>query len=248
MIFFQSYFSNMALKESGNKYFILMHERLHSWDVSPGEAIDIQNRLAHGIILSDGFDRITSVAGCDVAYSSSGKACAAVCVFDYPGLTKIYEAITVTDITFPYIPGLLAFREGPALLKAFACLKEKPCLVIFNGQGIAHPRRMGLATHLGMILDVPSIGCAGKNLYGTYNLPGNYKGAYTEITDAGEVIGTCLRTRENVKPVFVSQGYKIDLKTAVEVILHCTKKYRIPEPVRAAHIAAGEARKRIREG
>jgi deoxyribonuclease V len=216
----------------------------HSWDVSEKEAVLIQDRLASVTSNGSSAGPVISVAGCDVAYDlSSCKAFAAVCVFTWPGLSEITEATAIADVTFPYVPGLLAFREGPVLLKAFDALREKPGLVIFNGQGIAHPRRMGLATHLGMILDVPSIGCARKNLYGTYHLPANEKGAYAAITCDDGVIGACLRTRKNTRPVFISRGYRLEMKTAVEIILGCTTRYRMPEPLRAAHMAAGEARR-----
>lgn len=218
---------------------------LHPWNVGKTEAIHIQNELSGRIILDNSFNQIKSIAGCDVAYSSSfNKAYAAVCVFSFPGLNKINEITYVSNVSFPYITGLLTFREGPALLRAFEELKGKPDLVIFNGQGIAHPRKMGLATHMGIILDIPSIGCAQRVLYGKYSSPGNSKGSYSEIrNNENEVIGACLKTRENVKPVFISQGYKIDLKTAVDIILKCTLKYKIPEPVRAAHILANAMKK-----
>jgi len=225
-----------------------MSDRLHSWNVNETEAVAIQDRLAEKIILTNGFGRITGIAGCDVAYDlSSGKAFAAVCVFSWPELSKIDEVAAITDITFPYVPGLLAFREGPPLLSAFELLAKKPTLVLFNGQGIAHPRRMGLATHLGIIMDMPSIGCARENLHGQYSLAENHKGAYSEITDDSEIIGACLRTQKNIKPVFVSQGYKTDLETAIRIILACTTRFKMPEPLRAAHMTAGEERKKWTE-
>jgi deoxyribonuclease V len=225
------------------------YNKLHSWNIGKNEAIQIQNELSKRIILKNGFNHINTIAGCDVAYSSiSDKAYAAICVFTFPGLSKIKEIVSDSEVLFPYIPGLLTFREGPALLKAFEMLKEKPELFIFNGQGIAHPRKFGLATHMGIILDVPSIGCAQRVLYGNYINPGSKKGSYSDICNRNdEVIGACLRTRDNIRPVFISQGHKIDLKTAVDIILKCTLKYKLPEPVRAAHILANSVKEQIKQ-
>ncbi len=215
---------------------------LHRWEVGTEEAIQIQNRLADRIVLSDQFDRIETVAGCDVAYSlSSGEAYAAIVLFSFPGMEEIGRVTVAAEVGYPYLSGLLAFREGPILLKAFEQLNERPGVVIFNGQGIAHPRRFGLASHLGLLLDLPAIGCAQKNLYGKYELPSDEFGSMSVIRNpAEEAIGICLRTRAKLKPLFISQGHKITLETAVDLILRCTGKYKLPLPVRAAHIAAGE--------
>ncbi len=218
------------------------HAELHRWDVETEEAVQIQNRLSGQIVLNDQFDPIGTVAGCDVAYSlSTNEAFAAIVLFSFPGMVEIRRVTVVSHVGYPYLSGLLAFREGPILLKAFEKLDERPGLVIFNGQGIAHPRRFGLASHLGLLLDLPSVGCAQKNLYGKYELPPFEKGSMTAIRNpAEEVIGICLRTQARLKPLFISQGHKVSLETAVEVISLCTGKYRLPLPVRAAHIAAGE--------
>ena len=221
------------------------YKRIHPWNVNNSEAIKIQNELSKLIILNNTFNKIKNIAGCDVAYSLSlNRAYAAICVFSFPDLKKICEVTCVSYISFPYITGLLTFREGPALLKAFEALQEKPDIIIFNGHGIAHPRKMGLATHMGIILDVPSIGCAQRALYGKYKMPGNSKGLYSEILNNNDVIGVCLRTKENIKPVFISHGHKIDLKTAVDIIIKCTIKYKMPEPVRAAHILANSIKEK----
>ncbi len=218
-----------------------MHcNRIHSWDVSISEAKRIQNELSKRINLRNCVNQIKSIAGCDVAYSSSsGKAYSAVCVFTYPELNKTEEIRTVSEVSFPYIPGLLTFREGPPLLKAFELLKDRPDVIIFNGHGIAHPRKMGLATHMGIILDVPSIGCAQRSMYRHYVNPGRSKGSFSEIHNNGnEIVGACLRTRDKIKPVFISQGHKTDLGTAIEIVSRCAVKYKMPEPLRAAHILA----------
>lgn len=226
-------------------YYLKMdHRKLHSWNVSPEKAILIQEELVKQMSLTNKPGKINIVAGCDVAYSSTGKAYAVICIFSYPGLEKLDELVAESEVTFPYIPGLLAFREGPPLLKAFGAVNKKPDVVIFNGQGIAHPRKMGLATHMGILLDLPSIGCAQKSMFRDYADPDNNKCAYSEIRDTvNEVIGVCLRTRKNVKPVFVSSGYKIDLETAVNVICKFTLRYKMPEPLRAAHIVANAIKK-----
>jgi deoxyribonuclease V len=218
----------------------MKYKKLHLWNVSESEAVIIQNELSKRIILRNCVDQMKTVAGCDVAYSASlDQACSAISVFSFPELKKLNEIKSTSKVSFKYIPGLFAFREGPALLEAFKLLKEKPDVIICNGQGIAHPRKMGLATHMGIILDVPTIGCAQKVLFGKYANPGGNKGSWKAIYNSeNEVIGVCLRTRQNIKPVFVSQGFKIDLKTAIDIILKCTVKYKIPEPVRAAHILA----------
>lgn len=223
----------------------MQYRKLHKWNVGISKAIHTQNILSRRIILYNGFDSIKNIAGCDVAYSVSSKtAYAAICIYRFPELVKIRQITCESEISFPYISGLLAFREGPALLKAFEKLNERPDLVIFNGQGIAHPRQMGLATHMGILLDVPSIGCTQRALFGKYQIPGTKKGSWSEVCNSDqEVVGVCLRTRENTRPVFVSQGYKIGLKTAVEMIIKCTFKYKLPEPLRAAHILANSMKR-----
>lgn len=221
------------------------YNQIHSWEVKQEEARHIQEELSKRIELNNCFDQIKTVAGCDVAYSSSSDtAFAALCIFSYPEIHKLSEIAIITPVAFPYISGLLTFREGPVLLKAFEKLNDKPDIVIFNGQGIAHPRKMGLASHLGLLLDVASIGCAQRSLFGKYNFPDKKKGAYTKIYNKeNEVIGACLRTKDNINPVFVSQGHKIDLKTSIDIILKCTLKYKLPGPIRGAHILATSMKK-----
>jgi deoxyribonuclease V len=142
-------------------------------------------------------------------------------------------------VSFPYVPGLLAFREGPIVLAALERLAERPDVLIFDAQGLAHPRRMGLATHLGILLDVPSVGCAKSRLCGKETEPGEEKGSWTPLLDRGEVIGAVVRTRSRVRPVYVSVGHRVDLETAVSLVLSCATKYRLPEPTRWAHRVAG---------
>jgi len=211
---------------------------LNPWDVSPEEAERIQEGLAKRIILEDSPGKIETVAGCDTSFSPNGnEAYAAVIILKFPELVSLEQVRVKVAMRFPYIPGLLTFREGPALLSAFEKIKREPDLIIFDGQGIAHPRRMGLATHLGILLDKPSIGCAKTHLFGRFdNVIEKGKGSYTLLKENGKTLGAVLRTRQNVKPLFVSPGYKITLKRSIELILCLCPKFRLPEPLRLAHI------------
>jgi len=217
---------------------------LHPWRVSIQEAISIQKNLRKRIILSNKLPKIQRLAGVDVAFSDDETVCA-VCVFTYPELNLIETIKARKKTPFPYVPGLLTFREGPVILEAFRRLKNKPDLVLFDGQGICHPRQMGIATHLGIILDIPSIGCAKSHLYGVYKMPKEDKGSYSFINDknTNEVLGVVLRTRSRVKPIFVSCGYKVLLMPAIKLILKFCPKYRIPQPLRYAHQIAEDAKK-----
>ncbi len=238
------------------------YPNLHPWKVNIQEAIQIQQSLRKKIILNHALPKIQRIAGVDVAFSKD-KAVCAVCVFEsrtfldfrrtssqgkvrdeYPELKLVETIKAKKSIFFPYVPGLLTFREGPCILKAFGKLKYKPDLVLFDGQGICHPRRMGIAAHLGIVLDIPSIGCAKSRLSGVYQMPEDVKGSFSYIHDrkTKEVLGAVLRTRRQVKPLFVSSGYKISLNQAIKIVLGLCPKYRIPEPLRAAHQLAGDAR------
>jgi deoxyribonuclease V len=209
---------------------------LHRWDVSVEEAIALQGRLrplapqAPPVAL----DQIRTVAGVDGAYDEAGRGRAAVVVYALPDLEIVEQATAVKEVSFPYVPGLLSFREGPVALAAVEQLRTQPGLLIFDGQGYAHPRRFGLACHLGLYLGRPSIGCAKTRLIGTYEEPGPNQGDCAALRDGEEVIGMVVRTRAGTKPVFVSVGYGIDLPTAVAVVLRCVRGYRLPEPIRAA--------------
>jgi len=210
---------------------------LHPWDVSIKEAERIQEELKVQIIIDEiTMDRIRRISAVDVAYLDD-KAKVAVCIFDFLNL-NLLEKITLTkNVKFPYIPGLLSFREGPLILEAFGRIRLKPDLVLFDGQGIMHPKRMGIATHLGIILDTPTIGCAKNHFYGEFRLPKEKRGDYSLVYDkkTKETLGAILRTKDNVKPVFVSPGFKISLVTSIEIILKTIKSYRIPEPLRFVH-------------
>jgi deoxyribonuclease V len=163
---------------------------------------------------------------------------AAVVVLSYPALGLLEQSVAQEPVAMPYIPGFLAFREAPAIIAACEKLAIEPDLFIFDGQGIAHPRGMGIASHVGVILDKPSIGCAKSRLWGKHHEPAAQAGSYVHLYDGEDVIGAVLRTRDNVSPVYVSIGHRVDLETAIEYVLGCCKRYRLPEPTRYAHRAA----------
>lgn len=208
---------------------------LHPWDVSPQEAKAIQSDLAAQVIRHNNFSQIKTIAGADIALDENIQTgFGGVIVYTYPELRELERASSIVPLKFPYIPGLLAFREAPVLLKAFEQLKTKPDLIFLDGQGIAHPRRLGIASHIGLFLNRPTIGVAKKVLVGKYQEPQLAVGSQTPLTDKNETIGFCLRTRFKVKPIFVSIGHRIDLTTAVEIVLTCVDGFRIPKPTREA--------------
>lgn len=209
----------------------------HSWQVSTTEAKEIQRGLRKKISLQADFREVRTVAGVDVGMKGE-VARAAVVVLSYPALALLEQSVAHKPVTMPYIPGFLAFREAPAILAVCEKLAIEPDLFIFDGQGIAHPRGMGIASHVGVILDKPSIGCAKSRLWGKHHEPAAQAGSYVHLYDGEQVIGAVLRTRDNVSPVYVSVGHRIDLETAIEYLLGCCKGYRLPEPIRYAHRAA----------
>jgi deoxyribonuclease V len=209
----------------------------HRWDVSTSEAIAIQRQLRDQVLTTNGITLTTlkSIAGVDASYQEKiGEAKAAVVVLAFPGLEVIEQAVITRPITFPYVPGLLSFREAPAVLDALGSLRARPDLLMCDGQGYAHPRRLGLASHLGVYLNMPSIGCAKSRLIGVYDEPGPTQGSLSPLTDHGEVIGTVLRSKTGTRPLFISIGHMIDLATSVELVLRCLRGYRLPEPTRLA--------------
>jgi deoxyribonuclease V len=215
-------------------------ERLHGWQVSTAQASDLQRRLKGRVSRSNEVVAPRFIAGVDIsAGRAGGVARAAVVVLSYPELGVVGVEVVSGELTLPYIPGLLSFREAPLILEACERLTVTPDLIMVDGQGIAHPRRMGLASHLGLFLDTPTIGCAKSRLCGSHEEPGAEPGDYAEVVDRDELIGAALRTRSGVKPVYVSIGHKVDLETAVHWVLKCCRGYRLPEPTRLAHLAAG---------
>ncbi len=180
------------------------------------------------------------IAGVDISVSKArGIATGAVVVLEYPELRLVETKVVNGKLDFPYIPGLLSFRESPLTLAACERLAITPDLILVDGQGIAHPRRLGLASHLGLFLNTPTIGCAKSLLCGTHEVPGEKPGSYAEVVDRGEIIGAALRTKLGVKPLYISVGHKVDLQTAIYWVLECCRDYRLPEPTRFAHLAAG---------
>ncbi len=215
-------------------------ERPHSWQVSTAQAFDIQVKLAARVSRVSEVANPRFIAGVDISASRArGMATGAVVILNYPGLRLVEIKIVNEELNFPYIPGLLSFRESPLVLAACEKLAVTPDLILVDGQGIAHPRRMGLASHLGLFLNTPTIGCAKSRLCGSYKEPGVESGSCAELVDNGEVIGAALRTKLGASPVYVSIGHKVDLKTAIHWVLECCRGYRIPEPLRLAHLAAG---------
>ena len=213
----------------------------HPWPDTAAEARPIQEALAPEVIREDRLGNIRRVAGVDVGFESGGTITrAAVAVLSFPGLETLDQAIHHCPTRFPYVPGYLSFREVPAVLEALKCLSVQPDLILCDGQGLAHPRRFGLACHLGVLTDIPTIGVAKSRLIGEHEpLPAG-KGSWVPLVHKGETVGAVLRTRDNVSPVYVSLGHRISLPTAIDYTLRCTPRYRLPETTRRAHkLASG---------
>lgn len=211
----------------------------HEWHVSAAQAQEIQVSLAEKVVTDYEAGDHRLIAGVDVSSPRvRGPARAAVVVLSYPEL-KTVEARTVEgELPFPYVPGLLSFRESPLILAAFERVRNAPDLVLVDGQGIAHPRRLGLASHLGLFLDRPTIGCAKSILCGCHEALGDERGSHAQLFDRGDCIGAALRTRSGVRPIYVSVGHKIDLASSLQWVLECSRGYRLPEPIRLAHLVA----------
>jgi deoxyribonuclease V len=202
--------------------------------LSPGAAIALQKRLARRVVRADRLGPVRHVCGVDVHYID-GVAQGAAALYSFPRLEPRAHAIAREAVCFPYVPGLLAFRELPAALAALAALPLKPDLILCDAQGIAHPRRCGLASHLGLLARTPSIGVAKTRLVGEHRAPPRRRGAWVPLVDRGERVGAVLRTRAGVKPVYVSIGHRVSLATALRYVLACAPRYRLPEPLRRAH-------------
>lgn len=208
---------------------------LESWPTTPAEAIALQRLLSPQVLTCDRLEPITTVAGVDAGFEENGSITrAAVVVLSFPELTVLETAIARLPTMFPYVPGLLSFREIPALLNALGQLQQIPNLILCDGQGIAHPRRFGIASHLGVLMDRPTIGVAKSRYIGSFEEPGIAKGSWSPLWDREEVIGAVLRSRQGTKPLFVSPGHRISLETAIAYVLACTPKYRLPETTRLA--------------
>jgi len=207
----------------------------HPWALSEDEAIHLQKKLATQVIKEDKLNEIRYIAGADVAYAKKNdELIAAVVILDVNTLEVIETVIAEDKAQFPYIPGLFSFRELPSLIKAFAKLKNTPDLIVCDGQGIAHPRRFGLASHLGVIFDIPTIGCGKTLLLGKHDEPDKTRGSVSPIVHNNEIIGNVLRTQDRINPIYISIGHRILLETACKWVLRLSPKYRLPETTRKA--------------
>lgn len=219
-------------------------DSLHAWNLTPTEAVALQRRLAGRVQCGPALDDVDLVAGADISYSRSSKVIyAGVVVIRLGDLAVVERRGLVGEATFPYVPGLLSFREAPPLLELFAKLQTEPDAVMIDGQGYAHPRRFGVASHLGVWLNRPTVGCAKSLLVGEYRQPAARIGSRTTLRDRGEVIGAVLRTKTGVRPLFISVGHKIDLPSAVRLVRRACRGYRLPEPTRQAHLFVNALRR-----
>jgi deoxyribonuclease V len=206
-----------------------------NWNLTPRQAMRLQERLREQLVLEDRLDRVQFVAGADVAFDpETNTAFAGVIVYRFPGLEKVERRMARRKLRFPYVPGLLSFRESPVLLAAFHLLRTEPDVILVDGHGLAHPRRFGIACHLGLLLDKPAIGCAKSLLVGEHPEPGSQAGSTALLTLEGEPVGVVLRTRDRVRPIYVTQGHRVSLATAVEIVKGCLDGFRIPKPTREA--------------
>jgi deoxyribonuclease V len=241
----------------------------HRWDVAPAEAREIQDELQSHWAGENSFGPIRTVAGLDASFvltvsqalkkpasrwnrlREANRAIGCVVMYCFPEMEEVERAYAILPLEFPYVPGLLSFREIPVLLAALRKLREMPDLVFCDAHGYAHPRRLGLASHLGVVLDLPSIGCAKSLLIGTHKVLPQKVGSWTPLTDekaGGERIGAVVRTRSGVNPIYVSQGHRVSLETSIQLTLAVTDGYRIPRPTRDADRFAGEIKRKVLAG
>jgi deoxyribonuclease V len=212
------------------------YTQLHDWNVTPREAVELQKSLRERVRLTPLKGAVETIAGTDISFNKfSSTVYAGIVVLRLPSLEVVEEVGVVSETRFPYVPGLLSFRETPSVLEAWAKLKTEPDAVMFDGQGLAHPRRVGIACHVGLLIERPTLGCAKSVLVGKYEEPAAERGAWSEMIDRGETVGAALRTKTRVQPIFVSPGHLIDLQGAVRLTLECDGGYRQPEPTRLAH-------------
>ena len=218
---------------------------LHDWNLTPAQAIELQKQLAYEVIAADDFaEPIKTVAGIDLGYDVKADKSRAVCVvLSFPELELLEQSEAILPIQFPYVPGLLSFRETPVAIKALEKLEITPDLILCDGQGLAHPRRFGIACHIGLIADVPTIGVAKSLLVGKFENLGQTRGSIAPLIHRNQQVGVALRTKDNVQPLFVSVGHRISLETATEIVLQCAPKYRLPETTRLADKLASYRKK-----
>src|SRR5918999_1011260 len=219
-------------------------EQLHDWSLTPREAVELQKRLRERVRIEPLKRKVETVAGADISFNKFDPTIyTGIVVLRLPTLEVVEEVGIVGETKFPYVPGLLSFRESPSVLEAWAKLKTEPDAVMFDGQGLAHPRRVGIACHVGLLIKRPTLGCAKSVLVGKYEEPGEERGAWSEMIDKGEVIGAALRTKTRVQPVFVSPGHLIDLDASIDLVLRTDGGYRQPEPTRRAHLLVNALRR-----
>src|SRR5918912_1269435 len=226
------------------------YEKLHEWNLAPREAIELQKQLRARVRVEPLKKKIETVAGADISFNKFDPVVyAGVVVLRLPTLEVVEEAGVVSETRFPYVPGLLSFRETPSVLEAWAKLKTEPDALMLDGQGYAHPRRFGIACHVGLLIDRPTLGCAKSVLVGRYEEPGEERGSRSPLVDpkTKETIGAALRTKTRVQPIYVSPGHLIDLEGAVELTPACDGRYRPPEPTRRAHLLVNALRRGERE-
>ncbi len=221
----------------------MIAEHVHSWELTPEQAIALQKQLASRVQLAGKLHSCRYVAGADVAYTRSDRQLvAAIVVWDHKHNQVIEQQLVRQPISFPYVPGLLSFRESPGVLHAWQHLHRRPDLLIVDGHGYAHPRRFGIACHLGVLLDIPTIGCAKSLLIGRHDEVPDQVGAWVPLYDREEIVGVVLRTRLHVRPIYVSIGHRLDLEQAIYWTRQCCRGYRVPEPTRLAHLLVSRAR------
>jgi deoxyribonuclease V len=222
---------------------------LHSWNLDTAAARRLQEELAGRVESGRPLPEVKTVAGADVSWDLRGKWLYAAVVVTRAGTEEVVERSSVaTEVRFPYVPGLLSFREAPPVIQAYEALEQTPDVLLVDGQGIAHPRRIGLASHLGLWLGIPTIGCAKSWLFGEHSEPGPRRGQWTPLLDAGQTLGAALRTRDRVKPLYVSPGHLCDLPSAIRVVLESAITYRLPVPARLAHQFVNDLRRQARGG
>lgn len=218
-------------------------QQLHDWNLTPQQAVQLQKDLSSRVLITPLEREVEFVAGADISFDKYSETIyAGIVVIRLSDLETVETASVVTQATFPYVPGLLSFRETPAILEVWQKLKHEPDVLILDGQGRAHPRRFGIACHVGLLIDRPTIGCAKSVLVGKFDEPAKERGAWSPMIHKNETVGVALRTKNKVNPVYVSPGHKIDLKSAVDLALRLDGGYRVPEATRRAHLLVNEVR------
>ena len=209
--------------------------RSFTWPDTISEAKVVQLALQNKVKITPLQKTPTYIAGVDASFPDN-HVLAVACLYRYPALSLVEETVATREVSFPYVPGFLSFREGPAIIDAIHELTVKPDIILVDGQGIAHPKGMGIASHIGVLVGIPTIGCAKSRLVGEFKEPGLRKGSWSPLQYDGKIVGAVLRTRAHVRPLFVSPGHRVDLKSSIEIVLGCTGNYRIPEPLRRADL------------